>query len=563
MKIGMKLVLVILIFLTIIIWGCGSSPSVPANSGSSSSVPDELDLAIRDASDYLNDNIPKGSMIVILNVQSDSASLSDYVIDELIANAVNDKIFKVVDRRQLDLIRAEQNFQLSGEVDDKLAVSIGKVFGAQTIVSGKVVQVGERYRMTIRALEVQTAQVQGQYNRNIVAGKTITALMKNGGSVRGTQSSSTVTTGNGTSSTVGTATQIFPNVPDGTIVLNVNSVADWNTAINKIRNGGNDQSYVINVTGNISVPAPPNNENIFGSVTGITVIIQGNGTVSLSAKGSLLRIGIGQLIIVRNTKLRGCSSNDYELIRIMNGGIFRMEGSASVMGNTYVGNGLGSRNHFGGGVRVEGGTFIMQDKASVTGNSAGGGYTIGGGGVYVNRGTFIMHDGTISGNTSYCWDGGGGVYIGDGTFTMHGGTISGNTARDGGINGVGGGGVCVAGGTFIMQNGTISRNTVIEENGGGVYVSRGTFTMQGGEISGNIASGKNYAYGGGVTIRGGTFTKTGGTINGSDTSLGIKNTADKQGQALYFIYGYNSDRWRNTTAGPDDKTDGYGFWLND
>lgn len=387
--------------------------------------------------------------------------------------------------------------------------------------------------------------------------------MKNGGSVRGTQSSSTVTTGNGTSSTVGTATQIFPNVPDGTIVLNVNSVADWNTAINKIRNGGNDQSYVINVTGNISVPAPPNNENIFGSVTGITVIIQGNGTVSLSAKGSLLRIGIGQLIIVRNTKLRGCSSNDYELIRIMNGGIFRMEGSASVMGNTYVGNGLGSRNHFGGGVRVEGGTFIMQDKASVTGNSAGGGYTIGGGGVYVNRGTFIMHDGTISGNTSYCWDGGGGVYIGDGTFTMHGGTISGNTARDGGINGVGGGGVCVAGGTFIMQNGTISRNTVIEENGGGVYVSRGTFTMQGGEISGNIASGKNYAYGGGVTIRGGTFTKTGGTINGSDTSLGIKNTADKQGQALYFIYGYNSDRWRNTTAGPDDKTDGYGFWLND
>jgi hypothetical protein len=99
MKIRMKLVLVTLIFLTIITEGCGSSPSVPANSGSSYSVPDELDLAIRDASDYLNNNIPKGSMIVILNVQSDSASLSDYVIDELIANAVNDKIFKVVDRR--------------------------------------------------------------------------------------------------------------------------------------------------------------------------------------------------------------------------------------------------------------------------------------------------------------------------------------------------------------------------------------------------------------------------------------------------------------------------------
>ncbi|MCL2186998.1 MAG: hypothetical protein FWB86_14290, partial [Treponema sp.] len=32
-----------------------------------SQVPDELDIAIRDASDYLNDNIPRSSKIVILN----------------------------------------------------------------------------------------------------------------------------------------------------------------------------------------------------------------------------------------------------------------------------------------------------------------------------------------------------------------------------------------------------------------------------------------------------------------------------------------------------------------
>jgi len=134
---------------------------VSCNTSPSASGTDELDLAIRDASDYLNDNIPKGSMIVILNIQSDSAALSDYIIDELIANAVNDKIFKVVDRKQLDLIRTEQQFQYSGEVDDNLALSIGKFFGAQTIVSGKVGQLDNRYRMSIRALEVQTAQVQG------------------------------------------------------------------------------------------------------------------------------------------------------------------------------------------------------------------------------------------------------------------------------------------------------------------------------------------------------------------------------------------------------------------
>ena len=40
--------------------------------------PDELDATIREASDYLNDNIPAGNKIVILNVQSASAALSDY-----------------------------------------------------------------------------------------------------------------------------------------------------------------------------------------------------------------------------------------------------------------------------------------------------------------------------------------------------------------------------------------------------------------------------------------------------------------------------------------------------
>ena len=96
--------------------------------------PDELDVAIRETSDYLSNNIPKGNKIVILNIQSDYAALSEYIIDELIANTVNDRLFSVVDRAQLEAIRMELNFQLSGEVDDDSALSIGKFLGAQTIV---------------------------------------------------------------------------------------------------------------------------------------------------------------------------------------------------------------------------------------------------------------------------------------------------------------------------------------------------------------------------------------------------------------------------------------------
>jgi len=196
MKTGMKFIALLAIYLTIITGGCVSKPPVavtpPAPPPAQPPAPPppveqiapgfiDLDTAIRQASDYLNNNVPRGSMIVILNIQSVSEALSDYVIDGLIANTVNDRVFTAVDRQQLDLIRAEQDFQLSGSVDENLAVSIGKLLGAQTIVSGRIRKLGDHYRMTVRALDVKTAEVQGQYNRNNITGKTITDLMEKGG----------------------------------------------------------------------------------------------------------------------------------------------------------------------------------------------------------------------------------------------------------------------------------------------------------------------------------------------------------------------------------------------
>ena len=137
---------------------------------------DLLDISLREASTYFNSNLPSGNKLVILNIVSDSDVLSDYIIDELIAHVVNDKVFTVVDRQQLATIRTEQLFQLSGEVDDKTATDIGKFVGAQTIVSGSIADIGGRYRLSLRALEVATTQVQGQFNKNIPATTAITAM---------------------------------------------------------------------------------------------------------------------------------------------------------------------------------------------------------------------------------------------------------------------------------------------------------------------------------------------------------------------------------------------------
>jgi hypothetical protein len=147
-----------------------------------------LNAAIRETSDYLNKQLPKGNKLVILNIQSDFPALSEYIIDELIANTVNDRIFSVVDRQQLNTIRAELDFQMSGEVDDNTAQALGRMAGAQIIISGAVSRIGDLYRLRVRALSVQTAAIEGQFNRNIPDGTTVSALVKSQATGYGSES---------------------------------------------------------------------------------------------------------------------------------------------------------------------------------------------------------------------------------------------------------------------------------------------------------------------------------------------------------------------------------------
>jgi hypothetical protein len=218
-----------------------------------------------------------------------------------------------------------------------------------------------------------------------------------------------------------------------------------------------------------------------------------------------------------------------------------MEGSASVTGNIVSAS--------GGGVYVNGGTFIMQDNASVTGNTVStNSYTgsISGGGVYVTDGTFIMrgnamvNDNEVSANNSMnATVSGGGVYVNSGTFTMEGGAISGNTVSVGNSGGISyGGGVCVNSGTFTMQSGAITGNTASGGSygsayGGGVYgnLTNGTtITMQNGAISGNTVSGYRIAFGGGLY---GTLIMEDGAIsNNTASATGSGSDVDAAGGGL-------------------------------
>jgi TolB-like protein len=121
---------------------------------------DTLDRAIGDSMTYIIDRLDPGTKVAVLNFNA-SPGITNYVIEEITAFLVNDSNLTVVDRSELELLQGEMNFQLSGEVSDESAQSIGKKLGAQTVLSGSLTPFGKLWRMRIRALEVETARVQG------------------------------------------------------------------------------------------------------------------------------------------------------------------------------------------------------------------------------------------------------------------------------------------------------------------------------------------------------------------------------------------------------------------
>jgi len=201
---------VLLAVMLIAFANCGSSPKA---SGA-----DELDIAIREAADYLNTRIPAGNKTAFINISGGYPDLSEYILNNLAIYAVNDGVFSVVDRAQLDAVRTELNFNLSGEVDDSSAQEIGKMLGAQIIVSGSVRKIGASYRLDLRAIEVQTAAVQGAWGKNIPNGATISALTattSSGATAAGGQASGQTAAGTRTSggSAAGGTTQTATATP--------------------------------------------------------------------------------------------------------------------------------------------------------------------------------------------------------------------------------------------------------------------------------------------------------------------------------------------------------------
>jgi TolB-like protein len=103
--------------------------------------------------------LPGKAIIAVLNISSSDAASAVFIADELEFRLSDSKKFTVVDRKSLDTIRGEQRFQLSSEVSDESAHSIGKMLGASIVITGNISGTGSARRLTLKALDVETAEI--------------------------------------------------------------------------------------------------------------------------------------------------------------------------------------------------------------------------------------------------------------------------------------------------------------------------------------------------------------------------------------------------------------------
>ena len=140
----------------------------------------DVQTALKETAEQFSASLKPKSVVAIIGIHSESPVLSDFMLDELTLRLVQLKKLTIADRANLEAIKKEMSFQLSGEVGDESIQQLGAKIGAETVIQGTLKQLGKstQYTLTIRALDVTTAAVTDMYRANVEPNKVEKAMLE-------------------------------------------------------------------------------------------------------------------------------------------------------------------------------------------------------------------------------------------------------------------------------------------------------------------------------------------------------------------------------------------------
>lgn len=129
-----------------------------------------LEKAITSVSVSVMRNIPKNKKVAIYGCNIPDSVIEDKknklyqdVLDDIIVAFSREKAkkqFIIVDRQELETVRVEMNFQLSGEVPDDKAKALGRKLEADYIVTGRITRSGDgSYKIYLKIIDVESGEI--------------------------------------------------------------------------------------------------------------------------------------------------------------------------------------------------------------------------------------------------------------------------------------------------------------------------------------------------------------------------------------------------------------------
>jgi TolB-like protein len=113
-----------------------------------------FDNALEMGTEKIQNDLPAGAEVAILDFKSENENLSAYVIEEMYDKLINFGKLSIMERSRTNTIAMEIGYQFSGEVDDNEIIAIGHQLGADYVVTGQIIYSGEAYRLRVFAIDI-------------------------------------------------------------------------------------------------------------------------------------------------------------------------------------------------------------------------------------------------------------------------------------------------------------------------------------------------------------------------------------------------------------------------
>jgi formylglycine-generating enzyme required for sulfatase activity len=133
----------IMVVLSLLVFSCSTTPNHYS-----------FDNALEIGTEKIQNDLPQGADVAILDFKSDNENLSAYVIEEMYDKLINFGKLSIMERSRINTIAMETGYQFSGEVDDNEIIEIGHQLGADYVVTGQIIYSGEAYRLRVFAIDI-------------------------------------------------------------------------------------------------------------------------------------------------------------------------------------------------------------------------------------------------------------------------------------------------------------------------------------------------------------------------------------------------------------------------